>query len=79
MTTTIYDAERRDISIAVGGDAMITRRMRAFQEPRFLRLVDILRAADVSLCEPGDAVPRLREQLAVEQRHLHPLGSQKPG
>ena len=49
MTTTIYDAERRDISIAVGGDAMITRRMQAFQEPRFLKLVDILRAADVSL------------------------------
>ena len=49
MTTTIYDAERRDISIAVGGDAMITRRMRAFQEPRFLKLVDILRDADVSL------------------------------
>ena len=49
MTTTIYDAERRDISIAVGGDAMITRRMRAFQEPRFLKLVDILRRADVSL------------------------------
>jgi poly-gamma-glutamate synthesis protein (capsule biosynthesis protein) len=49
MTTTIYDAERRDISIAVGGDAMITRRMRAFQEPRFLKLVDILRGADVSL------------------------------
>ena len=49
MTTTIYDAERRDISIAVGGDAMITRRMQAFQEPRFLKLVDILRGADVSL------------------------------
>ena len=49
MTTTIYDAERSDISIAVGGDAMITRRMRAFQEPRFLKLVDILRGADVSL------------------------------
>ena len=49
MTTNIYDAERRDISIALGGDAMITRRMRAFQEPRFLKLVDILRAADVSL------------------------------
>ena len=47
--TTIYDAERRDISIALGGDAMITRRMRAFQEPRFLKLVDILRGADVSL------------------------------
>ena len=49
MTTPIYDAERRDISIAVGGDAMITRRMRAFEEPRFLKLVDILREADVSL------------------------------
>ena len=49
MTTTIYDAERRDISIALGGDAMITRRMQAFQEPRFLKLVDIMRNADVSL------------------------------
>ena len=49
MTTPIYDAERRDISIAVGGDAMITRRMRAFEEPRFLKLVEVLRAADVSL------------------------------
>ena len=27
----IYNAERGDISIAVGGDAMITRRMRAFE------------------------------------------------
>ena len=47
--TAIYDAERRDISIALGGDAMITRRMQAFQEPRFLKLVEILRGADVSL------------------------------
>ena len=45
----IYDAERRDISIAVGGDAMITRRMRSFKEASFLKLVDILRGADVSL------------------------------
>ncbi len=45
----IYAAERRDISLALGGDAMITRRMQAFQEPRFLRLVELLRNADVSL------------------------------
>lgn len=45
----IYDAEKGDISIAVGGDAMITRRMRAFKEDAFTKLVDILRAADVSL------------------------------
>ena len=31
----IYDAERRDISIAVGGDAMITRRMQPFKEASF--------------------------------------------
>ncbi len=45
----IYDAERGDISITVAGDAMITRRMQPFKEERFLKLVDILRAADVTL------------------------------
>ena len=45
----IYDAEHRDISIAVGGDAMITRRMQAFQEENFLKLVRILQEADVSM------------------------------
>ena len=45
----IYNAERGDISIAVGGDAMITRRMKAFEEPGFLKLVDIMRKADVSV------------------------------
>ena len=45
----IYNAEKGDISIAVAGDAMITRRMRAFTEPAFLELVDILRKTDVSI------------------------------
>ena len=45
----IYDAEKRDISIAVGGDAMITRRMRPFQEESFLKLARILRQADASV------------------------------
>ena len=45
----IYNAELGDISIAVGGDAMITRRMKAFNEPEFLSLIDILRRADVSV------------------------------
>ncbi|GIS95118.1 MAG: hypothetical protein CM1200mP22_23550 [Dehalococcoidia bacterium] len=31
----IYNAERGDISIAVGGDAMITRRMSALTSPIF--------------------------------------------
>ena len=45
----VYDAERGDISIAVGGDAMITRRMASYKEERFLKLVEILRGADVSI------------------------------
>ena len=44
-----YDAERGDISIAVGGDAMITRRMRPFREEGFVKLTELLRAADVSV------------------------------
>ena len=45
----IYDSERRDISIAVGGDAMITRRIRPFKEEAFTKLTNVLRAADVSV------------------------------
>ncbi|MBI4339759.1 MAG: CapA family protein [Chloroflexi bacterium] len=44
-----YDAQKRDISLAFGGDAMITRRMRPFKEDRFLQLVDILKAADCTV------------------------------
>ena len=45
----IYDAEKRNISIAVGGDAMITRRMQPYREPKFLELVELLRQADMSV------------------------------
>ena len=45
----LYDAERGDMTIAVVGDAMISRRMRAFRELHFLKLVDIIRNADVSI------------------------------
>ncbi len=45
----MYEAESGDISIAVTGDAMISRRMQAFREPDFLGLVDLLRGADISV------------------------------
>jgi poly-gamma-glutamate synthesis protein (capsule biosynthesis protein) len=45
----VYDAERGDISIAVVGDAMLSRRLRAFREPHFLQLVELVRSADVSV------------------------------
>jgi poly-gamma-glutamate synthesis protein (capsule biosynthesis protein) len=45
----LYDAERGDISIAVMGDAMLSRRLRAFKEPHFLQLVELLHNTDVSI------------------------------
>lgn len=45
----LYEAERGDISIAVVGDAMLSRRMQAFREPHFLKLVELIRETDVSI------------------------------
>ena len=45
----LYDAQRRDISIAVGGDAMITRKMNPHKEDRFLQLVNLIRATDCAI------------------------------
>ena len=45
----VYDSTQGNITIAVAGDSMITRRMRAFREERFLKLVDLLRSADASI------------------------------
>jgi poly-gamma-glutamate capsule biosynthesis protein CapA/YwtB (metallophosphatase superfamily) len=45
----LYDAERGDISIAVVGDAMLSRRLRPFKEPNFLKLAELLRQTDVSV------------------------------
>ena len=44
-----YEAESGDISISVVGDAMISRRMSVFREPNFLKLMDLVRSADVSI------------------------------
>src|SRR5690242_8310503 len=45
----LYEAENGKISIAVTGDAMISRRMSRFREPEFLSLIDLLRGADVTI------------------------------
>jgi poly-gamma-glutamate capsule biosynthesis protein CapA/YwtB (metallophosphatase superfamily) len=45
----LYEAERGAISIAVVGDAMLSRRLRPFREPDFLRLVELLRNTDLSI------------------------------
>ena len=45
----LYEAEKGDISILVAGDAMITKRMSPFREPSFLKLVEVIRGADLSV------------------------------
>ena len=45
----LYDEERGDISIALVGDAFITRKLSAHHEPRFLAVAEHLRAADVAI------------------------------
>jgi poly-gamma-glutamate capsule biosynthesis protein CapA/YwtB (metallophosphatase superfamily) len=44
-----YESESGRVQIAVTGDSMITRKMSVFREPEFLDLVELLRAADVSI------------------------------
>ncbi len=45
----VYEAESGNVTLAFAGDAMINRRMSPFREPQFLRLVELLRAADASI------------------------------
>lgn len=44
----LYDSEKGDITIALTGDLMLTRRLSVFKEDRFLQLREILRNADVA-------------------------------
>ncbi len=45
----LYSAESGDFQIIVTGDSIITRRMSVFREPDFRKLVELLRASDVSV------------------------------
>jgi poly-gamma-glutamate synthesis protein (capsule biosynthesis protein) len=43
----IYQSEQGNLSVALGGDVMLTRRLSVFAEQNFLALADIFRSADV--------------------------------
>ncbi|MPZ48734.1 MAG: hypothetical protein GEU75_05370 [Dehalococcoidia bacterium] len=45
----LYEAESGDISIAVVGDAMLSRRLSPYREPAFTALAELLRSADVTI------------------------------
>ncbi|MBI4336370.1 MAG: CapA family protein [Chloroflexi bacterium] len=44
----LYEAESGNIQMAITGDSLITRSMAMFREERFLKLVELLRGADVA-------------------------------
>jgi len=44
----IYQAEKRNFTIALAGDTMLTRRLTPFKEERFLALRELLRANDAA-------------------------------
>jgi len=44
----IYQAEKRNFTIALAGDTMLTRRLPPFKEERFLALRELLRANDAA-------------------------------
>lgn len=46
----MYEAEERNIRIAAAGDAMLSHRLSVYREERFLRLAEVLRGADASVC-----------------------------
>jgi poly-gamma-glutamate capsule biosynthesis protein CapA/YwtB (metallophosphatase superfamily) len=62
-----YDAERGKISIALAGDVLLSRGLRVFREPQFLRLRELLMGADAcfanlesSVLRYGEGIPALR-------------------
>lgn len=46
----IYRSDSGDITIAVAGDTMLTRGLKPFVEDDYLALVQLLRGADIALC-----------------------------
>ena len=43
-----YESVSGDITMALAGEALITRSLRPFREPNYLRLLELIRGADVS-------------------------------
>src|SRR5262245_33503463 len=43
----VYASEAGDLTVALAGECMLSRPLRAHREPRFLGLRDLLRTADV--------------------------------
>jgi poly-gamma-glutamate synthesis protein (capsule biosynthesis protein) len=66
-----YDAERGCISIALGGDILLSRAMQVYREPEFLRLRDLLRSADACFANLESSVLRYGEGIPAVRTGTH--------
>ena len=57
----LYQSEKGEITVALLGDAMPTRRLVPFAEERYLALVDLLRDANATLANLEGTVRRRDE------------------
>ncbi|MBI4333552.1 MAG: CapA family protein [Chloroflexi bacterium] len=46
----LYQSEAGDFALALAGDAMVSRRLSTYDEPDYLRLVDLIRGCDAAFC-----------------------------
>jgi poly-gamma-glutamate capsule biosynthesis protein CapA/YwtB (metallophosphatase superfamily) len=63
-----YDAEARDISIAIVGDITVNRRMSVFREPSYSRVVGVLRSADVTFGNLETTINNFELSWALKER-----------
>src|SRR3989304_7037597 len=56
-----YESERGEITIALVGDVMLTRRLAVFREPEFLKLRELLFNADATFANLESMVLRYGE------------------
>ena len=66
-----YEAERGSISIALGGDILLSRGMQVYREPEFLRLRDLLRNADACFANLETSVLRYGEGIPAVRTGTH--------
>jgi Bacterial capsule synthesis protein PGA_cap len=66
-----YDAERGSITIALGGDILLSRGMQVYREPEFLRLRELLRNADACFANLETSVLRYGEGIPAVRTGTH--------
>jgi poly-gamma-glutamate synthesis protein (capsule biosynthesis protein) len=66
-----YDAERGQISIALVGDVLLSRGLKVFREPQFLRLRELLSGADACFANLESSVLRYGEGIPAVRTGTH--------